>query len=130
MFDISNSKSKFGTHYKTPITLENIDDIEGYLNDVNSYLQKLEQMDGTKLVSGPRKTFVCGFALSSNSIIALARRLLERDFNKFNYLLTYRFSQDQIEMFFSKIRSRLGWNQNPTALQFKWASGHYSKKNR
>ena len=129
MFDILNSKSKFGTHYKTPITLENIDDIEGYLNDVNSYLQKLEQMDGTKLVSGPRKTFVCGFALSSNSIIALARRLLERDFNKFNYLLTYRFSQDQIEMFFSKIRSRLGWNQNPTALQFKWAMRTLLQKN-
>ena len=59
--------------------------------------------------------------MSSTLRITLSRRLLERDFNKFNYLLTYRFSQDQIEVFFSKIRSRLGCDQNPTALQFKCA---------
>ncbi|CAB4017604.1 Hypothetical predicted protein, partial [Paramuricea clavata] len=59
--------------------------------------------EGEKLVNGPRKTFVLGFAVSSRSIIALARRLLERNYNKFDYLLTYRFSQDQIEMYFSKI---------------------------
>ena len=121
IFDILNSRSKFGRHYKSPITLENIDDFEEYLNEINSYLQQLEDPEGKKLVNGPRKTFILGFAVSSRSIIALARRLLERNYNKFDYVLTYRFSQDQIEMYFSKIRSRLGWNNNPTALQFKWA---------
>ena len=33
--------------------------------------------------------------------------------------MSYRFSQD--EMFFSKIRGRFGWNNNPNALQFKHA---------
>ena len=73
--------------------------------------------------------FFIRIAVSSRSIIALARRLLERNYNKFDYVLTYRFSQDQIEMYFSKIRSRLGWNNNPTALQFKWALRTLLQKN-
>ena len=32
-------------------------------------------------------------------------------------------------MFLSKIRSRLGWNNNPTALQFKWALQTLLQKN-
>ena len=32
-------------------------------------------------------------------------------------------------MFFGKIRSRLGWNNNPTALQFKWALRTLLQKN-
>eukprot|EP00795_Rhopilema_esculentum_P015643 gene15643-6927_t len=35
--------------------------------------------------------------------------------------MSYRFSQDALEMFFSKIRGRFGWNNNPNALQFKHA---------
>ena len=129
IFDILNSKSKFGRHFKSPITLENIDDLEGYLNFVTDYLKKLEDKDGVKLVHGPRKTFILGFATSSKSIMAIARKLLERNDNKYDYVLTYRFSQDQVEMFFSKIRSRLGWNNNPTALQFKWALRTLLQKN-
>ncbi|KAL4084262.1 hypothetical protein QTP88_028087 [Uroleucon formosanum] len=36
-----------------------------------------------------------------------------------NFLLTYKTSQDHLEMFFSAIRSRGGFNNNPTALQFE-----------
>ena len=32
-------------------------------------------------------------------------------------------------MLFSKIRSRLGWNNNPNALQFKWALRALLQKN-
>ena len=38
-----------------------------------------------------------------------------------NYLLTYKLSQDHLELFFSAVRSRGGHNNNPTALQFKTA---------
>ena len=39
-------------------------------------------------------------------------------------------SQDTIEMFFSKIRGRLGWNNNPTALQLKYALRSLLLKNK
>lgn len=39
----------------------------------------------------------------------------------YKYVLTYKFSQDHIEILFSKIRSRHGFNNNPNVLQFKSA---------
>ena len=65
--------------------------------------------------------FAIGFALSSRSIIQISRNLLQREESPYEYVLTYRFFQDQLEMYFAKIRSRFGWNNNPTALQFKYA---------
>ena len=35
-----------------------------------------------------------------------------------NYILTYKFSQDHLELFFCAIRSSGGFNNNPTAQQF------------
>ena len=40
---------------------------------------------------------------------------------KLKYLLTYKLSQDNIEIMFGTIRRRLGWNNNPTALEFQRA---------
>lgn len=37
------------------------------------------------------------------------------------YILTYKFSQDHLETFFSCVRSTGGYNDNPTATQFKAA---------
>ena len=40
---------------------------------------------------------------------------------KVKYFLTYKLSQDHLELFFSKIRSRGGFNNNPSVIQFKAA---------
>ena len=39
----------------------------------------------------------------------------------FTYLLTYQYSQDHLELLFSCIRSRGGWNNNPNCLQLKYS---------
>lgn len=39
----------------------------------------------------------------------------------FKYILTYRFSQDHIELLFGRIRQRYGANNNPNIIQFKTA---------
>ncbi|CAB4019071.1 DNA transposase THAP9 [Paramuricea clavata] len=127
LFDILNSKSKYGKHYKSPIRLENLDELKYYVHETIAYLKELKDSEGVKLIDGPRKTFILGFALSSKSILALAKHLLTRNYNQFEYVLTYRLSQDQL--FFSKIRSRLGCNNNPNALQFKWALRALLQKN-
>ena len=46
---------------------------------------------------------------------------IKADDNPFKYLLTYKFSQDHIELLFSCIRGRGGWNNNPNSLQLKYA---------
>ena len=120
-FDILNSKSKFGKNYKKPISLENILDVEAYLMNGMETLKSLKDVSGVPLIKGPRKMFVIGFCISSMSILKISKSLLERPVSPYEYVLTYRFSQDQIEMYFAKIRSRFGWNNNPTALQLKYA---------
>ena len=70
---------------------------------------------GTPIIKGPRKTFVLGFTISALSM-SISKALLERTETLFEYILTYHFSQDQIEMYFSKIRSCYGWNNNPTVF--------------
>ena len=129
IFDIPNTKSKFGKRFKSPLKLENYAELHTHLLDIISYLKELKDIDGTKLVDGPRKTFILGFAASANSILAIAKNLLSREHNTIKYVITYRFSQDQIEMFFSIIRARFGWNNNPNALQFKWALRALLQKN-
>lgn len=37
------------------------------------------------------------------------------------YLLTYKLSQDHLKLFFGAIRSRGGFNNNPTSRQFEAA---------
>ena len=37
------------------------------------------------------------------------------------YLLPYKTSQDHLELFFGAVRAAGGWNNNPTAIQFRSA---------
>lgn len=48
---------------------------------------------------------------------------------QYKYILTYKFSQDHLEMFFSKIRQRFGNNNNPNALELKTAMKQILLKN-
>lgn len=51
----------------------------------------------------------------------MANQMLQQTTNPFKYLLTYKYSQDHVELLFSCIRSRGGWNNNPNCLQVKYA---------
>ena len=51
--------------------------------------------------------------------MSLSQELLTRDNNPLKYILTYKFSQDHLELLFSKIRLRGGHNNNPTVVQLK-----------
>ena len=130
LFDILNSKSKFGKNYKKPITLENILEVEGYLKSGIETLNFLKDANGLPLLSGLRKMFVIGFYISALSILNISKNLLQRSETPFEYVLRYRFSQDLLEMYFAKTRSRFGWNNNPTALQFKYAIRQLLLKNK
>ncbi|XP_049520144.1 uncharacterized protein LOC125944133 [Dermacentor silvarum] len=72
------------------------------------------------------------FSWSVSRSLELARQLNLQQFkgsegtSKFvadvdRYICTYRLSQDHLEMFFSCVRHRGGWNNNPSAMQFRYA---------
>jgi len=73
----------------------------------------------TPIWKSPRKRAVLGFIVSVHSIIECAEKVLFRSEHPFKYVLTYRFCQDLIELFFNKIRGRLGSNNNLNVLEFE-----------
>lgn len=118
LFDYFNSRDPWGKHFKEPIKKSNIDKNTAFLLSSYEYLKGLK-VDGISILDHARKTFVLGFLTNINSIKILTNRLIN-DLN-FKYILTYKFSQDHIELLFSCIRARGGNNNNPNVNQFRQA---------
>ena len=84
-----------------------------------NYLMSLTDKSGTPLIRHRRNTFVLGFIAASKSVGELASLLLTRPGNTFKYILTYKFSQDHLELLFACIRGKNGFNNNPNVQQLK-----------
>ena len=89
--------------------------------EICNYLLSLKDPDMYPLSQHRRKTFIIGFVSLAKSILSIAEELLFRSDNPYKYLLTYKLSQDHLEMFFSCVRARGGFNNNPNSLQLKYA---------
>ncbi|KAF0719484.1 THAP domain-containing protein 9, partial [Aphis craccivora] len=57
--------------------------------------------------------FLIGFIVTMTSTLEIAHKLLGRSQSPLKYILTYKMSQDHLELFFGCIRSRGGSNNNP-----------------
>lgn len=80
----------------------------------------MKTTSGQPLYLTGRKTFIYGFAIGAKSILNVSEEILHNN-DSCKYILSYKFSQDHLEIFFSKIRGRHGFNNNPTCQQFKYA---------
>ena len=126
VFDLTNSSNIHAKGFKSPIKACNIDAKVSRIMLLTDYVKNLTDIHGKPLLHSRRKTGFVGFLGTLQSIVNVSRRLLAK-----NYLcvLTYRFSQDHLETLFSRIRSRGGFNNNPNALQFKYALRSLLQKN-
>lgn len=120
LFDLLNSRSPFGKGFKKPITPCCILHLRNMVEEYTEYLFSLRNVEGKSLCCTSRKTFIYGLILAAKSVFDVAEDLFAEN-NSYKYILTYKFSQDHIEILFSKIRSRHGYNNNPNALQFQSA---------
>lgn len=120
LFDLCNSRNPLAKGFKTPLNLYNKDWWNKVFDESVAYLENLN-ICGIPVIKTPRKMFAIGFIATIKSLKALATELLSREVNPLNYVLTYKFSQDHIELFFSSIRACGGFNNNPNACQFRWA---------
>ena len=75
--------------------------IASHQSELFNYLNNLKDEYGCPLISHRRNTFVKGLITAAKSIKELAMILLTRTVNPFEYVLTYKFSQDQFELLFS-----------------------------
>lgn len=120
LFDILNSRNPYGKGFKKPLTRDRLAYLKPIISEKMSYLFNLSNGDNKKIVKTGRKTFICGFGSAVKSILHITENIFN-DRQWYKYILTYRFSQDHLELFFAKIRSRHGHNNNPNVLQFKYA---------
>lgn len=77
--------------------------------------------------STQKKTGIIGFLCIIKSIEELFDSLVLS--GKLKYLGMYKMSQDNVEMFFCRIRQRGGFNNNPSAVQFRAAYRQLLVKN-
>ena len=93
-----------------------IEKIKSSFSKIEMYIKGLKTLDGKLVLCGPRKRAFVGYLSNMHSLLNLYDDYVGS--NLLSYLLTFKFCQDHIEMFFSKIRTGLGSNNNPTVLQF------------
>jgi len=124
IFDFLNTRNFLSkAPYKKPLRKANEDSIINFIHSSIKYLQNLYCVPPGKdenvipIIKSTRKTGFIGLIITLKSIENLFNDTVKTE--DLEFLLTYKLSQDHLEMFFSAIRARGGFNNNPTALQFE-----------
>ncbi|VEN64055.1 unnamed protein product [Callosobruchus maculatus] len=117
-FDIFNSRNVLTKKpFEKPLSAKNHTLYYQYLDECVKYIKQLK-IFGKPVLESPKRTGFLGFIISITSLKMLYdERVLEKQHLK--YILTYKLSQDHLEIFFSCVRSKGGYNNNPTSKQFQ-----------
>ena len=113
LFDILNTRNPCAKGYKAALRINNKGLWLPFLDEASNYIKGLKNVTGVPMHKTKRKTGFVGFLVAIESVKLLFKELVERDEAPMNYLLTYKFSQDHLELFFGAIRSAGGFNNNP-----------------
>jgi len=131
IFDLLNVRSQFNkSPNRPPLTKDTLIFVKNKIDTCISYIENLyvfETMGRRKNTSNEKfmisvlesrsvKTGFFGFIISLTNLYYVANYLISNNF--VNYFLSYKLSQDHIEMFFSLVRSMNGHNNNPTTTQY------------
>ncbi len=118
LFDVFNSRNLLAKGHKAPMQEKNESSWQDLFSSALDYLSKLTDMSGKKLINSPRKTAFIGLIINIHSFRFLFENLIKT--KQMRFLLTYKASQDHVELFFCALRSRLGANNNPSSREFKY----------
>lgn len=121
-FDVLNSRNPLGKGFKAPIKPTTKDRVETILKQADTLLRGLKVQQYNKMVplhTTKKKTAIYGFIANGRSALNIYHDLVERANAPCRYLLTYKLSQDHLELLFSAIRARSGHNDKPNARQFR-----------
>jgi len=118
LFDILNSRNPFGKGYKAPLRPANESSWQPFLNKATAYLLSLKNAANEPMYTTKRKTAFLGLLCTISSVKSMYSEYVAREGAPMKYLLTYKFSQDHLELYFGAIRASCGSNNNPTVRQF------------
>lgn len=118
IFDILNSRSVEASKYKKAMYNENITQIKTFYNNFVDFVKGLKLIDGTPILQSQRKIGFLGLVIGLKNAISLFEKYVGINEPSLTFIPLYKFGQDHIELFFDKIRSHCGNNDNPTAKNF------------
>lgn len=128
LFDIMNTK--FTTQdnnnniFKLKITNSNKSEIFNRFNEAIRYIKKLkfEEVAGKMkhICRSVAKAGFVGFIIDITSLQMMYNKYVENE-KLIEFIPTYYLNQDPVEMFFGKVRSRSGFNDNPDVITFQGA---------
>ena len=103
LFDILNTRNPCATGLKAALRVKNKRSRDTFLDDAFDYIKNLQDTLGNPMHNTPQKTGFVGFLLAIKSIKGLFHDLCEGAQAPLDYLLTNKFSQDHLELFFGAI---------------------------
>ncbi len=118
LFDLLNSRNPVARGYKSPLKLANVSVWRSFLDDAKGYLLSLTDVNNVPLYKTKRKTPIIGLLCTIESVIGIFNDYCGKDNSPLKYLLTYKLSQDHLELFFGAVRASCGSNNNPNVRQF------------
>ena len=119
LFDTMNSRFSFGKYSKAPLAHSNAESWKSALVHCEKYILGLKHTDGKRVLNGARKAAFIGWLNDIKCLRIMFENYVETRILK--YILVFKMSQDPLELFFGSIRASLGYNNNPTVLQFERA---------
>lgn len=106
VFDCLNTRSKFSNHFKKPLSMHTASKVLDFFTEAISYFSNIKLKNGSLITSTKVKTGFLGFIIDMNNLKQMYHEYVETGYLK--YILSYKFSQDHLEIFFSCIRSMGG----------------------
>lgn len=99
-----------------PLTNENYNELKNYAGNIIKCIKQLQYSTNESILKSNRKTSFLGFIICLTTMFDLFDILKEK---RLKYLLTYKINQNHLETFFSALRSRRDFNDNPNVNQFE-----------
>lgn len=121
LFDIFNSRNYYGKGFKGPLLPETFNKINHVLIEAKTIFVTLSDISNNQIIKGKRKLGFLGFLLNAESLKWLYQNYVSPKVMPFPYLLTYKFSQDHLELFLKMLRQVLVTSSNPTCMAFQKA---------
>lgn len=124
LFDILNTghndnlQNNNNNKYKVPLSQATASHVLPSLDSFADYITSLKLND-VNILNSTKKTGFLGFLIDITVLRSVYEEYVET--GVLNQIPTFHMSQDPLESFFGRIRSKCGNNDNPTVEQFKSA---------
>lgn len=117
VFDCLNTRSKFDYRFKKPLSKNTVANVFDFFTNAIHYFSHIKITKcGPLIIDTKAKTGFLGFIVNMTNLKSMFYEYIETGY--LQYILTYKLSQDHLEIFFPCIRSMGGYNNNPNYMQF------------